>query len=156
MSYISFAQSQRYDRCLSLNSGTKRPARLHRRNALIEELLARIEMLAEFVERIVAVLADQQHRVDAEILAADAHRFVDRLKERNLKPLRNVAGHVVLRELIGVERHDIAAGIDQLAVEQVRLEEVFENVVGMRPKPQLGEDRGDFGLRLRARLRRAT
>src|SRR4029079_5701276 len=100
---------------------------------------------AQLVGRIVAVLADQQDRIDGQRLAAQAEGFVDRLEQRNSEAPGSIAGHVVLWKLIGIERNDIDSRIDSLAPKQIGAHQVDQEVVSVRAMPQLGKDCGYLG-----------
>ena len=76
---------------------------------LLEEPAARVEDLALLVVGYVAVLADGEHAIDGERLAAEREAVGDGVVDLEAVLLRQVAAHVGLRHLIGVERHEFQA-----------------------------------------------
>ena len=145
MSYISLAQSQRYDKCLSLNSGTGRPSRRIDGRDFVEKSLARIFDLAFGVGRVFAVLADRQHGVDRQLLAAQRQGLGNRGIDRNSIVTGHVAHHIARGKLVDVQASDLEARLDPLAVEQIRREEIFQDDVGVAAVGELRENRGHLG-----------
>ena len=116
----------------------------HDRNAFVEEALMRVHDLAELAHRIVAVLGDGKDRVDGELLPTEAQSLLDRVVDRNLVLPRGATCHVVARDLIRKERHDVAGRLDAFAVEIVRLEKILEDDVRVRAVVEARENCGDL------------
>ena len=68
----------------------------HDRGDLVEKAFARILVLPEPVDRIFAMLADEQHRVHGEFLAAERHGLGNRAEHWNLESPRDFVGGIVL------------------------------------------------------------
>ena len=129
---------------LIIEHGHGRPASLDDGHDVVEEPLAGILALALGVDRILAVLADRQHGVDGQPVAPEAERLGDGRIDRDRVLFGYVAGHVVGVGLVEVERCDLEAWLGPAAVEQVGLEEVLEDDVGVVAVAQLGDDRRDL------------
>src|SRR5579871_2127142 len=74
---------------------------------LPKELVAGILLLLQFVARIIAVLADDEYRIDGELLAATAQRLGDGRMDAKAEFLGPFPAQVVLRRLIDVSGDDI-------------------------------------------------
>jgi hypothetical protein len=93
------------------------------------------------------VLADRQHGIDRQPIAAEAERLGDRrIGCDRIRP-GHLAGHVpvVGRRLIDVQAGDLEAGVGPLAIEEIRLQEVLEDDVCVVAIAQLGDDRRNLG-----------
>ena len=107
---------------------------------LVEESLAGIFALALGVDRVSPVLADREDRVDGKCVSAATEGFGDRGIDRDLVFLGDGAGHLILGELVHVHRDDLHAGGRLLAVEEIGLEKVLHDDMGMAAIGKLGED----------------
>src|SRR6266568_1055056 len=110
---------------------------------LREEAPPRVEDLAALVGRVLAVLADTEHALDREFLAAAADRPIDSVVDREAVLLRQVAAHVAGGELVAIECDELQVR-ELLAVEVVTFEDLGEDDVGVRPLAILGDDGGDL------------
>jgi len=72
---------------------------------LVEQFEAGIELLAQLVVGIIAVLAYEHNRVHGQIRAAHRQRFADGRIDAEPVARRQVAAHIVLRNLLRVERN---------------------------------------------------
>jgi len=70
VSTISFAHSHFQDRCLSLNTGTTRPSFWKTSITCLKNSYRGYFFCPKLVVRVVAVLADDQHGVDRELVGA--------------------------------------------------------------------------------------
>ena len=138
------AQSQRYDRCLSLKIGTKRLLRRMTATLSSKKRLRGIFVHAVLVDGIVAVLADNEDRIDGQFLAAESQGLGDRLTAAQLELPGHALGQVetlfLPGRLIGVNRHDLSGGLHDFAVEKKRRQKVFQNIMGVRPVKTNGVD----------------
>ena len=131
---------------LVVEDGDSAAAVLDHAGDLVEEPLAGVSLLTDPVERVCAVFADRQHGIDGQSLSALAEGLGD--GRLDLDPV--VAGHpprhIDLGELVDIHRHhaEFLAGIHAASAEEVRLEEVLEDHVGVRPMPEAGQDGGDL------------
>ena len=74
VSTISLAQSQRHDRCLSLNTGAHRPERRKTSTICWKNSKSRIQGLALGVAGIITVLADEQDAIDGQLSGSPGQR----------------------------------------------------------------------------------
>ena len=88
ISTIRFACRKFQERCLSLKTGTAAAGLAEDIGDLEEHLEARIELLLFVVDGIVAVLANQQHAIDGELVAAQRERVGDGAEDRHIILLR--------------------------------------------------------------------
>src|SRR5207244_8256879 len=78
---------------------------------LLEKRIARIERLSQLIARVVAVLADDEHRVHIEPLAAAPQCLGYTGIDLEAELRRAFQAQVSRRSLIDVERHDVEAGL---------------------------------------------
>src|SRR5258708_21406182 len=83
---------------------------------LEEQFIARVEMLALLVPRILTMLADQEHAIDGKPGATQRQAFPDGRIDRHMILAGHIAAHVVVRYLSRVDRHDFRARARRLAV----------------------------------------
>ena len=76
-------------------------------DALLDELVSRIELLPLLVSRVLPVLSDDQDGVHGELAAAAAQRLRDRGIHRKPELLGPRRALVAVRLLVHVERHDL-------------------------------------------------
>ena len=100
-------------------------------------------MLLLLVERVVAVLADEDHPVDGEGGAAQRERLPDGGVDGEAVAGGDLAGEVVRGDLVGVERGDPHPGLDPGVEEVVPLEQLGDQDVGVGERAVLGDDGGD-------------
>jgi hypothetical protein len=125
--------------------GNKSARALHDRDDLVKELFARVQVLPQFIFRIVAMLADGEHPIDSQFLPTQAERRVNCFVDRDLVIGRHLPGHVAVRHLVGIKTDHLHPRISHLTVEQVGLKKILEQHMGMRPISELGKNRGHFG-----------
>src|SRR6267142_1668938 len=110
---------------------------------LQEQFIARVEMLALLVPRILAMLADQEHAIDGKPGAAQCQAFPDGGIDRHVVLAGHIAAHVVLRYLSRVHRYDFRARAWRLTVLAKAFQVFAYDDVSMRVGPVFGYDRGD-------------
>ena len=89
---------------------------------LLEEFVARVELLPFGIVGIVAVLGDEQHAVDGEVVAAQGQRVGDGGVDVELGEARGaLAAQISLVHLIDVERDQIHLGAVVAAVPAIAL-----------------------------------
>ena len=99
---------------------------------LLEKPPPWIEDLPPGVFRIFAVLADDDHAIDGELLAAERDRALDGVKQAKAVFLRQSPAHVLGANLIDVQRHELEVR-PLLAVVVVALDDFADDEVGVRP-----------------------
>jgi len=109
----------------------------------VEEFEAGVEMLAEVVEGVVAVFADEDDAVDGELGGAEGEGFADGGVDLEAVAGGEVAGHVVGGDLGGVERYEVCARRGPEVVGGVAAEEPAADDVGVGVPAILGDDGGD-------------
>ena len=113
-------------------------------------LPSRVELLELVVERIIAVLADQEDRVHRELSGPERERVGDRRGEPDVVPLCLVATKIgLVRGLLDEEARHVAGRVVEAApvVEDEAVEEAADDVVGVREVVVNRRDRRDFGPR---------
>ena len=115
--------------------------RAHRGDDLVEEPLPRVLDLAEFVDGVIAVLADEQHRVDRQPFPAERQRLADAAKDRDAEPRRPPPAEVVLRKLVDVKRHYLHRRSHRPGVQVVPGNQLGNEYVGVRVLPPHRRDR---------------
>jgi hypothetical protein len=113
---------------------------------LLEELVARIQRLALFVARVLAVFADQDDAVDGELAAAERQRFGNgwiQLHRRIFGEPR--LADIVAADLIDEDRHQIHGGTMMRAIPAVALEKAIDDVLGVGVFEVGGADRRQLG-----------
>src|SRR5438309_2078155 len=98
------------------------PILLEHLDRLPEELVARIEFLPDFVVRIIAVLADDEHGVDRQTVAAAAQRLRDSGINLEAELLSPQTTQIVLRRLIDVSRNDFEWRMMPLAAHRITVQ----------------------------------
>src|SRR5262249_35017428 len=119
------------------------------RGHLLQKATPRVEDLAAGILRVLAVLADAQHAVHRQLLAAQGQGGLDGRADGEAVLLRQVAAHLLLGELIDVQGRQLDAR-ERLAVKGVALQELGEEDVGVRPAVVYGDDSGYFLRRVHA------
>ncbi len=144
VSTISRALAQSQDRCLSFQTGVVRPSAPKHVDRLFEEFVAGIKGLPFFVSRVVAMLADDQHAIDGQLVAARAERLGDRGIDRQLLESRGpFAAQVPLGELIDIQRHQVHRRTVVPRFPAKPFEESVQNHFGVRKLAELGDQRRD-------------
>ena len=120
------------------------PAAFENVDRLLKELITRIERLPLFIARILAVLADQQHAIDGELVAATGQGRGDRgINLHSRMSCRSFATQIVRGPEIDIERHNIHRGSIMLALPAVPVEEAIDDPLRMGNVPVFRDDRGD-------------
>ena len=109
----------------------------------VEEFEAGVEVLAEIVEGIVAVLADEDDAFDGELGGAEGEGFADGGIDLEAVAGGEVAGHVVGGNLGGVEGDEVCAGRGPDVVGGVTAKEAATDDIGVGEPAVLGDDGGD-------------
>lgn len=109
---------------------------------LFEELVPRVLDLPDLVLLVLAVLADDEDRIDRECLAAAPQRLRNGGVDLESELLRPVGTQVVLRDLIDVGGHDLDVRAVPLPLDRVAVEEPLGHVPGVTAvRPDGGDDR---------------
>src|SRR5262249_50291686 len=109
---------------------------------LPEELVARVLLLPQLVPRIVAVFADDQHRVHGQPSAPAAQGLGDARVDGEAELLGALPAEVIARRLIDIGRDALEGGPVPPALYGVAVQEAFGHVPGVRALAPL---RGDDG-----------
>jgi len=113
----------------------------------LDDAMSRIELLTAAVKRVAAMLADEQNRVDREIISAEGHCFADRRENREAILPAERAAHVFDRDLVSEHRDDLRARLDALPVRGIAVEQSPDDDVGVGLFAVFGDDGGDALLR---------
>jgi hypothetical protein len=98
---------------------------------LSEELVARVLLLADGVDRVVPVLPDDQHGVDGQPVAAAPQRPGDRRINPEAELLGSPPAQVSVRRLIDVGRDHVEPGPVPIALPGVADKEPLGHVPGV-------------------------
>ncbi len=109
----------------------------------VEEFEAGIEVLAEIVEGVVAVLTDEDDAFDGEFAGAEGEGFADGGVDFEAVAGGEVAGHVVGGDLGGVEGDEVGSGRGPDVIGRVAAEEATADDVGVGEPAVLGDDGRD-------------
>ena len=90
------------------------------------------------------MLSNREDSIDGKLFAAEAKCLVDCFEDGNLESAGGVLRHVATGRLIDVEADDIDSRIGAFAVEQIRLQKVFQQDVRMRAVLKHGHDDRHF------------
>ena len=107
---------------------------------LFEEFVARVLLLTDRVDRIIAVLADDQDRIDGQFVTAATHRFGDRLEDREAKFFGSFEAQITFRMLIDIRGDDIERRVMPATLLGIPDKEPLRHVPRVRPVPPLGRD----------------
>ena len=119
------------------------------------QLVPRIEFLAAFVARVVAVLADKADRVHGQIVTAKCERLPHRRKDPESMFFGKAAAQIGRRNLVRVHRNHPRARLREDSVGRISIEQPADNHVGVRVKPAIVRiHRHDGGDRFLPSLRR--
>src|ERR1700730_17127722 len=111
---------------------------------LLEQFETWVHLLALGVSRVVAVLTDQQHRVNAQLVCSDDEGVRDSRAQPEPKALGESAAQVVAGDLVGVERNHLKRRLVMLALPLVSPEEASDDVIRVAVQI-VGRDHGrDF------------
>ena len=111
-STICWASARLYDRCLSMKTGTGAARGADDVEHLAEVTPAGVELLELGVERVIAVLGDQQHGVDGELAGAQGQRIGDRRAQPHaMLPCLGPAQVGGLGRLLDVQAGDLEGGL---------------------------------------------
>jgi hypothetical protein len=109
---------------------------------LAKELMPRVLLLAELVDRVIAVLADHQHRIDRQFIAAAAQRLGDGGIACEAELLRPAAAQIPFRFLIDVGCNDLQFRLSPFPFEWITHQEPLGHVPGVAAiGPDIGDDR---------------
>ena len=123
-------------------------------DAFFEEFVARVQNLSFVVSGVLAVLADDQHCVASQFVAAAAQGLGDGGVHGEAEFARSVLALVAFGLLIDVERDDFAVGTVPAAAVGIADYEAVGKVLGVREVAIDGSDDGDaFGGHGRRKLR---
>ena len=110
----------------------------------IKKSLARIHVLTAVVHRIIAMLADRQHSIDAQFVAAALQGGSDRREDPDAILLRDITSHVAsFGKLINIKTDDIHSRFNPFPIEIIGLEKVFEDHMCVTAISEFRDNRGD-------------
>ena len=127
---------------LVVEDGDRSAVLLEDLHDLLEEFVAGIECLPQFVDRILPVLADQEHPIHVQLVPAAAQRFGDGGVEGEAEFLRAGAAQVILRELVHVGRYQLEGGPVPPPLHGISHQEALPHVPGVGRVPPLGGHHG--------------
>ena len=116
---------------------------------LVEEFRARVEVLAEIIDGVVAMFAHQDDRVDGEFGAPGAERFANGGEDTKAMPGGEIARQIVGGDLVGIERHHPGARRLPNAIRRIAAQQAAHNDIRVRPVPIFS----DNGCHARRRFR---
>ena len=120
------------------------PAFLKHLHTFLEPLVARIQRLAFFVARILAVLRDDHHTIDREFAGAQRQRLLDARVKFQAVPLHAITAKVcLLRELINVHRGDVRSRLLPTAAPTVAKRQSIQEMLRMRMRAHLRAKEGN-------------
>ena len=128
------------------------PAGLKHFRHLVEELVTGIEDLPLLVARILAVLANNQDRIDGQPGPAATHRPGDRRVYLEAEIPGAIPAQIVGRLLIDVHGNHLGIGLVPLARERIPHDEPVPDMLRVRLEPENGGDDSD-AFRPHPRLR---
>ena len=73
----------------------------------LDDAMARIELLTAAIEWVAAMLADEQNRIDSEVISAEGHRLADCREDREAMLPAQRTTHVFDRDLVSEHRDDL-------------------------------------------------
>ena len=109
---------------------------------LLEEFVAGIEGLSQFVDRILPVLPDQKHPIHVQLVPAAAQGFGDSGVDGKAELLRAGAAQVILRELVHVGRYQLEGRPMPPSLHGISHQEALPHVPGVGRVPPLGGHHG--------------
>ena len=99
---------------------------------LLEEFVPRIQRLPFLVAPVSSVLSDEHHAVDAERAPAEGQGLCNRRIQLHRWELAEASlAHIVVPDLVDVDRDEIHVGVMMRPVPAVPLEETVHNVLRM-------------------------
>ena len=107
------------------------PVGLEDGHALLEHLVPRVELLAQLVVRVLAVLADDQHPVHGQLTAAAAQGLGHRGVHLEAELPRPVRALIALGGLVDVEGDDPPRGTAPFALVRIADEKAVGEVLGV-------------------------
>jgi hypothetical protein len=128
------------------------PAVLEDLDDLLEELVPRVKGLTLLVARITSMLADEQHAIDRKRAPSQGKRLRYGGKPfHGGKFLQPRPAHVIVTNLVDVDRDQIHLRVMVSAVPAIALEETIDDVLRMGVLEVRGADRGELGSRFALR-----
>ncbi len=116
-------------------------------DALLEELVARVEDLAFGVVGIIAVLADDQHGIDSQLVAAAAQGLRDRRVDAETKAASPLAAEVAGRLLVDVRGDDLHVRLMPAPLLRIADKKPVTDMLRMRlVEPDSRHQRDAFGF----------
>ena len=97
-----------------------------------EEPATGVELLPLGIDRVIAVLADQEDAVNAELRSAQRHRPRGRAEQGDAVASGHAPADITPGELLNRQAHDLAVGSVSPLGDGIPLDELGDDVVGVR------------------------